>query len=143
MNSWRALFAAVGSSGLLPWLLAAALAACGAVGSAGFYAGHHWAASACETEKAASAVAALQHQAKAVAQAQGTSDRIWAIGLALNVDLSAGRERAAARTKEVIRYVDASPDLARCVVPASVQRVRDEQVRDSESAAAPGDTVRR
>lgn len=78
-----------------------------------------------------------------MAKAQATSDKIWDIGITLNADLAMGRERAVARTKEVTRYVDASPDLARAVVPVDVQRVRNEQVRDSESVAAPGRPVRR
>lgn len=143
MSALRTLFAAASASGLLPWICCALLAAFGAVGAAGVYAGHHWAASSCQAEKLASHVAAQQHELAAVAKAQATSDKIWDIGITLNVDLAMGRERAVTRTKEVTRYVDASPDLARAVVPADVQRVRDEQVRDSESVAARDRPVRR
>lgn len=143
MGAVRDLFTAASASGLLPWSLFAALAGVGASGAAGFYAGHHWAASSCAAEKHESQVAALEHQAAAVQRAQQTSDKIWNIGLELKVDMSVMRGRAQARTNEVNRYVDAAPDLGRCVVPADVQRVRDEQVRDSEQLTAPGDAVRR
>lgn len=136
MNALRTLFTAASASGLLPWILVALLAAFGAVGSAGFYAGHHWAASSCDADKLASNVAALNAQARAVAKAQATSDKIWNIGLSLNVDLAVQRTRTLTRTQEVTRYVDAAPDLAACRVPDGVQRVRADQVRDSARIAA-------
>lgn len=136
MSALRALFTAASASGLLPWILVALLAAFGTVGSMGFYAGHHWAASSCEADKLTSNVAALNAQARAVAKAQATSDKIWDIGLTLNVDMAVQRTRTLARTQEVIRYVDAAPDLAGCRVPDGVQRVRADQVRDSARIAA-------
>jgi hypothetical protein len=143
MNGLRAMWAAASAAGLLPWILAGVLAASAALSGAGFYAGHHWAASSCEAEKSESQLAAMRHQAEAVAKAQSTSDRIWNIGLELNVDLAVMRGRAQQRTNEVTRYVDADPDLAACRVRADVQRVRDDQVRDSEQLAAHGRAVRR
>lgn len=143
MDGLRAMWTAASTAGLLPWILAGVLAASAALSGAGFYAGHHWAASTCDAEKHESQVAAMRHQAQAVEQAQRTSDRIWNIGLELRVDLTAMRSRAEQRTHEVIRYVDADPELARCRVPADVQRVRDDQVRDSERLAAPSGPVRR
>lgn len=142
MAALRALFVAASASGALPWLIAAALALAGIAGGAGFYAGHHWAATACAAAQFASMEAARRHEAEAVAKAQATSDKIWDIGLSLSADLAVFRERSITRTREVTKYVDASSDLARCAVPAAVQRVRDEQVRDSEHIAA-GDPVQR
>lgn len=142
MSGARALWTALSASGLLPWVLLGAVAAVGTAGGAGVWAGHRWAARACAAEKLDSQVKAAAHQAQAVAKAQATSDRIWAIGLELNVDMAVQRERARTRTVEVTRYVDAEPSLAACIVPAAVQRVRDEQVRDSERSAE-GHPVRR
>lgn len=135
MSALRALFAAASASGLLPWICCALLAAFGVVGAGGVYVGHHLAATSCAADKLRSQVAAQSAQAKAVAKAQATSDKIWDIGLSLNVDLVIQRERAQTRTQEVIRYVAAAPDLARCALPDGVQRVRAEQVRDSERIA--------
>jgi hypothetical protein len=142
VSALRTLFTAASASGLLPWILCGLLAAFSAIGSAGFYAGHRWAASACAADIAASNLAAAQHQAQAVAKAQAASDKLWAIGLDLQLDLTVLHQRAATRITEVIRHVDATPSLASARVPAAVQRLRDEQAADSATIAA-GRPVRR
>jgi hypothetical protein len=112
------------------------MAAAGAIGTGGFWAGHHWAAGACDAEKLQSQVLAQQHQAAAIAHAQATSDKIAGISITLNTDLAITRTRQKTIIEEVAADVDAHPDLARCIVPADTQRLRDGQVRDSEQSAA-------
>lgn len=135
MSAVRTLWTALSASGLLPWVLLGAVAAIGIAGGAGVWAGHNWASTACAADKLESQVAAQAHQARAVAQAQATSDKIWAIDLQLTTDLAVTRTRQRVIVEEVYRDVDAHPDLAGCLVPAATQRLRDEQVRDSERAA--------
>jgi hypothetical protein len=125
----------------LPWLLAGALAAAIAIGGGGFWAGHHWASSACEAQRFEAANKAALHTAELVAKAQATSDKIWDIGLTLNTDLVITRERTRTITREVIRDVDAHPGLRGCAVPVATQRLRDDQVDASRSAS--GDPVQR
>ncbi len=141
MSALRSAVTAASASSMLPWILAGAIAAAVATAGGGFWAGHHWAALACDADVAASQLAALQHQAAAVAKAQATSDRIWSGEISLTVDLAVIRQRATARTTEVTAHVAADPDLSRSRVPDAVQRVRADQVRESQELPA-GSPVR-
>ena len=90
---------------------------------------------ACEADKNVARGIALERWANELTDATTASLANQGVALELNTTLTIARTRADQHVREVKDDVDANPDLARCLVPATTRRVRDEQVSDSARIA--------